>query len=312
MKKIQIETLLNNGEIFCANLSYEIFGRALGTAPIVLVNHALTGNSTVTGKKGWWKSLVGENQTIDTHKYTVLAFNIPGNGYDGFLVDNYKDFTIKVISDLFLQGLKNLHITKIHTVIGGSLGGAIAWQMAYDSPNLFENLIPVVTDFQTSDWVRAQSYLQDRILNSSNNPIQDARVNAMLVYRTPFSIDHRFQNQFDTTKNKFKVNDWLDYHGKALEERFQLKAYRLMNHLISTIDVAKNVEDLKKIKSHIHIISVDTDLFFTAERSRKIYKNLKALKNNINYHEIKSIHGHDAFLMEYKQLNQYVKPILGS
>ena len=62
-------------------LSYQLFGQPIGTAPLVLVNHALTGNSQVTGENGWWKSLIGENKTIDTNKYTILAFNIPGNGY---------------------------------------------------------------------------------------------------------------------------------------------------------------------------------------------------------------------------------------
>ncbi|HLV41936.1 MAG TPA: hypothetical protein VKY37_06640, partial [Brumimicrobium sp.] len=59
-------------------LSYEVFGKELYTAPIVLVNHALTGNSNVAGEDGWWTDLVGENKVIDTLKYTVLAFNIPG------------------------------------------------------------------------------------------------------------------------------------------------------------------------------------------------------------------------------------------
>ena len=31
-------------------LSYQVFGKALHTAPIILVNHALTGNSNVTGE----------------------------------------------------------------------------------------------------------------------------------------------------------------------------------------------------------------------------------------------------------------------
>ena len=29
------------------NLSYQVFGKELGTAPIILINHALTGNSEV-------------------------------------------------------------------------------------------------------------------------------------------------------------------------------------------------------------------------------------------------------------------------
>ena len=67
-------------------LSYQVFGQALGNAPIVLVNHALTGNSNVAGEDGWWKDLIGNNKVIDTKLYTVLAFNIPGNGFDLSLI----------------------------------------------------------------------------------------------------------------------------------------------------------------------------------------------------------------------------------
>jgi len=59
------------------DLSYQVFGKELHSAPIVLVNHALTGNSNVTGKSGWWSALIGDKKCIDTKKYTVLAFNIP-------------------------------------------------------------------------------------------------------------------------------------------------------------------------------------------------------------------------------------------
>jgi homoserine acetyltransferase len=87
-------------------LSYELFGLELGTAPVVLVNHALTANSNVVGETGWWKDIIGSGKTIDTTKFTVLAFNIPGNGYDGFLIDNYKDFVAKDIANVFLLALK--------------------------------------------------------------------------------------------------------------------------------------------------------------------------------------------------------------
>ena len=57
-------------------LSYQVFGKPLGSAPIVLVNHALTGNSNVAGKEGWWSDLVGDEKVIDTKLYSVLVFNI--------------------------------------------------------------------------------------------------------------------------------------------------------------------------------------------------------------------------------------------
>ena len=70
------------------SLSYQLFGQELHSAPIVLVNHALTGNSNVTGDDGWWSALIGEDKCSDTKKYTILSFNIPGNGHDKFVIEN--------------------------------------------------------------------------------------------------------------------------------------------------------------------------------------------------------------------------------
>ena len=76
-------------------LSYQLFGQPVGSAPLVVVNHALTGNSQVVGENGWWQSLIGDDKIIDTKKYAVLAFNIPGNGYqdEENLIENYQYFT---------------------------------------------------------------------------------------------------------------------------------------------------------------------------------------------------------------------------
>lgn len=86
-------------------LSYQLFGQELHSAPpIVLVNHALTGNSNVTGDGGWWSALIGEGKCIDTNKYTILSFNIPGNGYDKFVIENYKDFVAGDMPVYFFKG----------------------------------------------------------------------------------------------------------------------------------------------------------------------------------------------------------------
>lgn len=70
----------SSGRILDIPLSYQVFGKPLHSAPIVLVNHALTGNSDISGENGWRKTLAGENKVIDTEYFTVLAFNIPGMG----------------------------------------------------------------------------------------------------------------------------------------------------------------------------------------------------------------------------------------
>lgn len=290
------------------SLSYQLFGKELFSAPIILVNHALTGNSEVAGEKGWWKRLIGENQVIDTEKYTVLCFNIPGNGYDGFLIEDYEDFTPADIANIFLQGLEILNIKTLHAIIGGSLGGGIGWELLTKKPHLAEIFIPIACDFKTKDWLHAQCLVQKFLLNQSDEPLQKARIHAMLWYRTPESLNERFQNKFNTEKQKLESEDWLIYHGNALHERFSLKSYQLMNHLLMNINADKN--KLRNIKAEIHLVAVDTDLFFPPSEIRMCFQNLKEEKEKVFYHEIKSIHGHDAFLMEYGQLNNIIKSIL--
>lgn len=122
-------------------LSYQVFGCALGEAPVVFVTHPLTGNSSVSGKHGWWNKLVGKGKTIDLDHFTVISFDIPGNGYNGFIIKDYKSVSVKDVSQWFLYGLEQLGIDQVFAGIGGSLGGCVLWQMAIDKPELFENLI---------------------------------------------------------------------------------------------------------------------------------------------------------------------------
>ena len=300
-------------------LFYQQFGQPIGTSPVVVVNHALTGNSNITGENGWWNDLIGENKIIDTNYFTVIAFNIPGNGYDdnfGNLIHNYQDFTIRDIARIFWEGLIYLGIADIFAVIGGSLGGAVAWEMAALLPTRIQNLIPIATDWKATDWVIANVLIQDQILNNSDDPIVDARLHAMLLYRTPQSINQRFNRNKQENLSIFQIENWLINHGFKLKNRFRLSAYKLMNHLLKTNDITRGRKDIvsiaQEIKAAIHIVSVDTDYFFIADENRQTYQELKNHKEAVFYHEIQSIHGHDAFLIEFEQLAQILEPIFNT
>jgi homoserine O-acetyltransferase len=290
-----------------------LFGRPLHTAPIVLVNHALTGNSNITGDEGWWASLIGEGKCIDTHSYTILAFNIPGNGYDQFVIDNYKDFVAGDVARIFLSGLQQLNIKKLFAIIGGSLGGGIAWEMAALDPKLTEHLIPVASDWKSTDWLIANCQIQEQFLINSKQPVHDARMHAMLCYRTPESFKERFKRSTNEELQVFNVESWLMHHGKKLQERFQLSAYKLMNQLLKTIDVTRNGDqnfiNLQNSNTNIHIIGVDSDLFFTAKENKETYKQLAQAKSNVTYGEISSLHGHDAFLIEFEQMEKLLTTV---
>ena len=297
---------------------YQVFGKPIGESPVVLVNHALTGNSNVIGKNGWWNDLIGDNKTIDTNLFTILAINIPGNGFDGNsinLIENYKDFTIRDIANIYWKTIFELKLKELFAVIGGSLGGAIAWEMAILRSNKIENLIPIATNWKATDWMIANVLLQDSILNNSKNPIENARIHAMLLYRTPQSVNQRFKRE-KSENNVFQIENWLTNHGVKLKNRFTLSAYKFMNHLLKTNDITRNRDSFETIsatiQSNIHIISVDSDLFFTYDEDVETYKTLKKIKQNIFHHTIKSIHGHDAFLIEFEQLSTILNPIFNT
>lgn len=313
LKKLNIENYVSeNGTSFNIELSYEVFGKPIGSAPIVLVNHALTGNSSVCGKHGWWNHIVGNNKLIDLNKYTVLAFNFPGNGYDGFLIRNYENLILRDIAKLILKGLDKLKIENLYAIIGGSIGGGLVWEIAAISPNVSENFIPIACDWKSSDWLLANTRLQKQILNNSSNPVHDARMHAMLCYRSPLSFQKKFARSKDS--EIFNVESWLLHHGKKLQQRFSLQSYKMMNHLLSTIDITRSgelkFEDIvSKIKGNIFIVSVDSDLFFTDYQNRETFYKACRIKDNIFFKTIKSVHGHDAFLIEFDQLNELLSNV---
>ncbi|WP_431521830.1 alpha/beta fold hydrolase [Flavobacterium anhuiense] len=294
-------------------LHFTLAGQPLHSAPIVLVNHALTGNAQVTGENGWWNDLIGEGKTIDTAVYTILAFDVPGNGSNSFLIENYLDFTARDVARIFVEGIKALHIEKLFAVIGGSVGGGIAWEILALEPNITENLIPIASDWKSTDWLIANCFLQEQILNNSSKPIEDARIHAMLCYRSPESFKEKFQRTINQDLLIFNIESWLAHHGKKLQKRFQLSSYKLMNQLLKTIDITRNSESfenlLSKTKASIHIIGINSDLFFTAKENVETYEELKKFKDNVFYSEIDSVHGHDAFLIEYKQLDHLLADI---
>lgn len=310
---IQNFTTENGALYHTLPLSFTVAGQPLHSAPIVLVNHALTGNSQITGENGWWNDLIGEGKTIDTAVYTILAFDVPGNGNNSFLIENYLDFTARDVARIFIEGIKALNIEKLFAIIGGSVGGGIAWEILALEPNITENLIPIASDWKSTDWLIANCFLQEQILNNSSKPIEDARIHAMLCYRSPESFKEKFQRTINQDLLIFNIESWLAHHGKKLQQRFQLSSYKLMNQLLKTIDITRNAESfenlLSKTNASIHIIGINSDLFFTAKENVETYEELKKFKDNVFYSELDSVHGHDAFLIEYKQLDYLLADI---
>ena len=309
LKHILLENFetVSGSKIKKIQISYQVFGKELGSAPVILVNHALTGNSLVSGINGWWSEIIGLEKPIDTSKYSVLCFNIPGNGFNENNFDFNLDLNLGDIALLFVKAIEQLKLAKLHAIIGGSIGGCLTWEMIALKNDLASIIIPVAADWKATDWLIANTFLQERILKNSRDPVSDARIHAMTFYRSPKSLNTRFTRTKNLDKNMYNVESWLIHHGEKLRQRFSLKSYLFMNKLLSSTDITRDGESfinkISKIKSSIHLISVDSDIFFLPNEDHETYMIAKKNNLDITNHIIKSIHGHDAFLIETKQIS---------
>jgi len=294
-------------------ISYELFGKKLHTAPIVLVLHALTGNSDVlSNEKGWWKELIGKNKRINTDKYTVISFNIPGNGYEGNFIENYQDFIAKDIAILIYKVLREIGVDRLYASIGGSLGGAISWELGLYKPDFIEHLIPIACDYKSTDWILAHTFVQENILKHQDG-LKIARQMAMLFYRTPESFTKKFNRSKTKDNQQYNVISWLNHHAEKLDSRYKTQAYLMMNRLMSSVGIELDeelfIKKLKSLKSKIIQIAVSRDILYPKEENIKTKQLLDKLGITNEYFEIESDDGHDAFLIEQGQIANFLKKI---
>ena len=57
------------------------------------------------------------------------------------------------------------------------------------------------------------------------------------------------------------------------------------------------------------MVTVDSDALFTLKEDKETVRQLREIKQSINHQVIRSIHGHDAFLIEFDQLDNFMYPI---
>lgn len=295
------------------DITYEIFGKELHSAPIIVVFHALTGNSDVASeKRGWWNGLIGEGKAIDLSYFTVISFNILGNGYEGNLIEKYSDFTAKDIAILSFHTLRSIGVSQVYGVLGGSLGGGIAWELVAEFPHFSDHLFAIASDWKATDWVLGFCGAQEHILNNSSEPLADARRMAMLFYRSPVALEQKFRRK-KQSESQFAVNSWLDHHGYKLKNRFKVQAYLMMNHLLSTVDITRGEykEDVfQEIRTKIVQISITSDLLYPSSENKKTAEYLTKLGIANAHFVIKSNDGHDAFLIENEQIGSILAPYL--
>lgn len=344
---IKGEFLLENGKsIIDTEIAYQTWGKLNSRKDnAILVCHALTGNSGVAdyydenGKlvEGWWRHLIGEGQIIDTNKYFVIGTNVLGSCYGSsgpttinpVTSEQYRlDFPLVTIRDMVKAQkslIDSLEIEKLHTVIGGSLGGMQALEWGVTFPDSVERLITIAASARHSAWaiglneIARKAITNDPVWNNGNYHEQPekglalARMGAMLSYRSSESVEKRFGRErknddykIDSSDN-FQVESYLHYQGKKLVERFDANSYLYLTKALDTHDISRKrgtlPEVLGQIKAKTLVIGVSSDLLYPVNEQ----KELSLFISDSIFKEIESIHGHDGFLIEQDQLSGFIE-----
>jgi homoserine O-acetyltransferase len=296
---------------------------------------------------GWWDSFIGNKKPLDTSKYFVICSNILGGCYGttGPLSINPKtgrkygitfpQMTVRDLVRVQKALLDYLKVQRLRTVIGGSLGGmqVLEWGLMY--PNMVDSIIPIATSARHSAWSIGFNDLgRQAIMNDPdwrNGEYYDygqpkkglslARQIAMISYRSEREFATRFGREKQTSEgagaseqsdelNLFQVESYLRHQGKKLVDRFDANTYLKISRTMDLHDVTKDRGSLDEVLGSINIpvlnIGIDSDILYPAVEQQEIARKIPGAE----YREITSPYGHDAFLIEYEQMERFVSAFL--
>ena len=309
----------------------------------ILVCHALTGDQFVadvhpiTGKPGWWTTLVGPGKIIDTDRYFVICSNVLGGclGTSGPTDINQAtnepwglNFPVITIGDMVnVQRclIDHLGIESLFCVIGGSMGGMQVLQWAKAYPERVFAAVPIATAARHSaqniafnevgrqaimadpDWCGGDYLRQSR---SPERGLAVARMAAHITYLSQQALHRKFgRNLQDRAKitygfeADFQVESYLRHQGTSFVERFDANAYLYITRAMDYFDLAADhggrlAEAFRGTRTRYCVISFTSDWLFPTSESRAIIHALNAVAANVSFVEIETDKGHDAFLLD--------------
>ena len=291
--------------------------------PTVLLVHALTGSAQAGGEGGWWDPLIGPGRALDPEKYRIVCFNNLGScygssgpGVEGFPVEKNLELTSLDISRALLLALDRLGISQIHLTTGGSLGGMVTLALAALAPERFERLLPLATSVAASAWVVGWNHVARQIIrldpgypDNIGRGLEIARQLAILTYRAEPGLDARQPrpSQASSYDSSYPVQSYLEHQGAKLRNRFAAPAYELQLAAMDHHDLMQSLPGdnrpaISRVKAATLVVDIDTDQLFTPAQAEALAKCLRDAGARVERATVRSIHGHDAFLMEWETL----------
>ncbi|MGZ5863966.1 MAG: homoserine O-acetyltransferase MetX [Xanthobacteraceae bacterium] len=345
-------------DLFPLQIAYQTYGTLnANKSNAVLLCHALTGDQhvnnvhPVTGKNGWWETLVGPGKPIDTDKYFIICPNVLGGcmGTTGpastdprtgkFYGLEFPVVTIRDIARAQAMLIDHLGIDMLFAVAGGSMGGMQVLQWAASYPERVFAAMPIACATRHSAQniafheVGRQAVMADpdwrggRYLTEGVNPRRGlgvARMAAHITYLSDAALHRKFGRKFQDRNNPtfsfdadFEVESYLRHQGSSFVERFDANSYLYLTRAMDYFDLAADYDGVLAnafmgIKTRICVVSFTSDWLFPTSESRAIVHALNAGGARVSFAEIVTDKGHDAFLLDEPELFAIVRGFLGS
>jgi homoserine O-acetyltransferase len=304
-------------------LAYQTYGQLnQGKSNAILICHALTGDQFVadthpiTGKPGWWQTLVGPGRTLDTNRFFVICANVLGGcmGTSGPSDLNPAtgkpyglDFPVITVGDMVrLQSwlLDHLGIEKLFAVIGGSMGGMQVLQWASEYGDRVFAAIPVACAARHSAQniafheVGRQAIMADPewrsgdYLTQGTNPsagLSVARMAAHITYLSETALHRKFGRNLQDRAGvsygfgaDFQVESYLRHQGSIFVDRFDANSYLYITRAMDYFDLAlahggQLANAFRGTKVRFCLFSFTSDWLFPTSESRTIVHALNAV-----------------------------------
>ncbi|CAA0127515.1 Homoserine O-acetyltransferase [Mycolicibacterium vanbaalenii] len=316
---------------------------------VVMVLHALTGDSHITGPAGpdhptpgWWDGVAGPGAPIDTDRWCAISTNVIGGcrgstGPSSLAPDGKawgSRFPTTTVRDQVAADVAALHrlgITEVAAVIGGSMGGARALEWMVTHPdNVRAGLVLAVGARATAYQIGTQSTQVSAIKADPNwcngdyhgtgrSPdmgMQIARRFAHLTYRGEAELDDRFANapqgdEDPTTGGRYSVQSYLEYQGRKIVSRFDAGTYVALTDALSSHDVGRGRGGVERALRGCPVPAVVGGITSDRLYPLRLQAELADLLPGCDGLDVvDSIYGHDGFLLETDAVGKLIRRTL--
>ena len=303
-------------------IAYETYGTLNEQrSNAILIFHALTGDqyaaspSPVTGKPGWWSTLIGPGKPVDTNRYFVISSNVLGgcSGSTGPASINREtgkpyglDLPVITIRDMVRAQtmlIDHLGIDKLFSVVGGSMGGMQAMQWASEYPERVNSALLIATAANHSAQniafyeVGRQAVMADpdwhggRYHDFGVTPRKGlgvARMAAHVTYMSEQSLQNKFGRNLQNRGERgfsfdaeFQIESYLHHQGMTFVDRFDANSYLYVTRAMDYFDLAADhdgqlAKAFRGSNARFCVVSFTSDWHFPTAASRAVVHALNA------------------------------------